>query len=251
MPTALLSALPEEQAGLRELLERPVRHRRAGRDVWSGRLHGAPVLLALSGIGKVAAAVTATTLAGLGARRIVFTGVAGGLGPGVKVGDLVVATGCVQHDMDASPLFPRHEVPGYGRSVFAADDGLSALLSRACEAVCARAATLFDAETIARFGLAGVRAHRGLLASGDRFVASAGEAAALRGALPGALAVDMESAAVAQACFDHGLPFAAVRTVSDRADDAAHVDFPAFAAAVAGRYAQAVVAELSGMLPKA
>jgi adenosylhomocysteine nucleosidase len=248
--TALLSALPEEQAGLRELLQAPVLHRRAGRDVWAGRLHGRPVLLALSGIGKVAAAITATALAGLGARRIVFTGVAGGLGPGVRVGDLVVGAGFVQHDMDASPLFPRHEVPGYRRSVFAADTDLSALLSRACGAVCMRAGELFDAETIARFGLAEVRAHRGLLASGDRFVASAGEAAALRAALPDALAVDMESAAVAQACADHGLPFAAVRTISDRADDTAHVDFPAFAAAVAGRYAQAVVRELFSLLSK-
>ncbi|MEH3085351.1 MAG: 5'-methylthioadenosine/adenosylhomocysteine nucleosidase [Xylophilus ampelinus] len=247
-PTALLSALPEEQAGLRERLERPVRHRHAGREVWSGRLHGLPVLLALSGIGKVAAAVTAATLAGMGARRIVFAGVAGGLAPGVRVGDLVVATGFVQHDMDASPLFPRHEVPGYGRSVFPADAELSATLSRACDAVCARAASLFDAQDMSRFGLAGARVHRGLLASGDRFVAAAGEAAALRAALPGALAVDMESAAVAQACADHGLPFAAVRTISDRADDTAHVDFPAFAAAVAGRYAQAVAADLCGLL---
>ncbi|MGH8832694.1 MAG: 5'-methylthioadenosine/adenosylhomocysteine nucleosidase, partial [Polaromonas sp.] len=98
--TAILSALPQEQHGLLELLRQPCRVTHAGRDFWQGDLHGQPVVLALSKIGKVAAATTATALIErFGVRRIVFTGVAGGLGEGVKVGDVVVATDFVQHDL--------------------------------------------------------------------------------------------------------------------------------------------------------
>lgn len=239
--TAILSALPEEQQGLIDLLAGASTVRHAGRDFHTGGIAGQPVVLGLSRIGKVAAATTATLLAErVGATRIVFTGVAGGLGAGVNVGDVVVAGDLLQHDMDASPLFPRFEVPLYGRAHFPADAGLAARLDGAARQALADPA-LVDGAARARHGLHAVRVHRGLLVSGDRFVAAAHEARALRAALPGALAVDMESAAVAQVCWDLGLPFAAVRTISDRADETAHVDFPAFAAEVAGRYACAIL----------
>ena len=83
------------------------------------------------------------------------------------------------------------------------------------------------------FGIARPRLHEGLVVSGDRFVATAAESAALRTALPDALAVEMEGAAVAQVCADFGLPFALLRVISDRADDSAHVDFLAFTREVA------------------
>ena len=77
------------------------------------------MVLALSKIGKVAAATTAAALMErFGAQRMVFVGVAGGLGAGVAVGDVVVGQFFLQHDMDASPLFPRYEVPLYGRTLF-------------------------------------------------------------------------------------------------------------------------------------
>ncbi len=70
----------------------------------------------LSRIGKVAAATTTTVLlTEMACQQIIFTGVAGGLGADVRVGDVVVADALVQHDMDASPLFPRYELPGPGR----------------------------------------------------------------------------------------------------------------------------------------
>ena len=106
--TAILSALAEEQQGLLAQLVQPEKLTRGGRDFWQGELHGRRVVLALSKIGKVAAATTATTLIeAFGVHRIVFTGVAGGVGPGVQVGDVVVASDFVQHDMNASPLFAR------------------------------------------------------------------------------------------------------------------------------------------------
>ncbi len=236
--TAILSAMPQEQQGLIELLHAPRKVIHAGRDVWLGELHGQPVALALSRIGKVAAATTATALIErFGAARIVFTGVAGGLGEGVNVGDVVVAFSFVQHDMDASPLFPRYEVPFYAHARFNADPDLSARLVRAADAALAQAAPAT--------AYAGAQVHEGLIASGDRFVSGAQESLGLRAALVSAghavLAVEMEGAAVAQVCFDYGVPFAAVRAVSDRADDLAHVDFAGFVDQVASVYARLIV----------
>jgi nucleoside phosphorylase len=100
---ALLAAMPDEAPQLR-----------AGRKFWIGHLDGHEVVAVLSGVGKVAAATTATLLAGeFGVERAIFTGTAGGLHPEARVGDVVVADALLQHDMDASPLFPRHEVPFY------------------------------------------------------------------------------------------------------------------------------------------
>ncbi|WP_370655013.1 5'-methylthioadenosine/adenosylhomocysteine nucleosidase [Hydrogenophaga sp.] len=216
-----------------------------GRAYWRGHLHGAEVIAVLSGIGKVAAATTATALIErFGVQRIVFTGVAGGLAPGVRVGDVVVAHRFLQHDMDASPLFPRHEVPGYARSRFDADVALTAALRQASERVLHALPAQLDEGVRAEFHLQTPRCHQGLLISGDRFVSTTAESDALRKILPDALAVEMEGAAFAQVCHDYGVPLAVVRTISDRADDAAHVDFPRFLREVASRYSAAIVEAL-------
>ena len=90
-PIAILSALAEEQHGLIALLQAPHCVQRAGREFWCGALSGKPVVLALSRIGKVAAATTtATLIEAFGVGRVVFTGVAGGVGEGIAVGDVVV-----------------------------------------------------------------------------------------------------------------------------------------------------------------
>ena len=249
--TAILSALAEEQQGLIERLSNPVRVSRAGRDFWRGDLQGCHVVLALSRIGKVAAATTATTLIeAFNVDRIVFTGVAGGVGVGVQVGDVVIATEFVQHDMDASPIFPRYEIPLYGRTRFPCDGNLVAMLLEAAHASLVRAEGLKSL----RNEMKTARVHRGLIASGDRFVSGASESKALQDALRAGglvpLAVEMEGAAVAQVCFDYGIPFAAVRTISDRADDQAHVDFPTFVREVASQYALEIIQELMPMLHK-
>jgi len=247
MSTAILSALTEEQSSLVEHLAHPQRVMHAGRAFWRGELHDRRVVLALSGIGKVAAATTATALIEhFGVARIVFTGVAGGVGDGVNVGDVVVAQDYVQHDMDASPLFPRWELPGYGRSRLACDPALSALLLEAASACVAGASGQWG--LVPSPGQPRHRVHHGLVASGDRFVSTAAESTQLRAALRSAghdvLAVEMEGAAVAQVCQDYGVPFAAVRTISDRADDTAHGDFALFVQTVASRYAEHMVQTL-------
>ncbi len=228
MTLAIVAAMREELAAVLALMPAETRSTVAGREFFRGRLHGQEVVLVLSRIGKVAAAATAVTLIErFDASAIVFTGVAGGLGPGVQVGDVVVADAFLQHDLDASPLFPRHEVPLYGKSRFATDAALTARLAVAAGAALPQA-----------------RLHRGLIVSGDRFVATTAEARALQAELPDALAVEMEGAAIAQVCHDYGLPYAAVRTISDRADDAAHGDFLRFVQEVASRHSAAIVAHL-------
>ena len=247
MTTAILSALPEEQAGLHALLQGALTVQHAGRSFWRGSLHGHAVVLALSGIGKVAAATTATALVEkFGAQRIVFTGVAGALADKVQVGDVVLGSAFLQHDMDATPLFPRYEVPMYARSCFDADSMLNASLLIAIYdyMTLTLGQNSINSRLVHAFGAArGVKTcvHTGLIASGDRFVSSAAEVQRLRSELPDALCVEMEGAAVAQVCHDYGLPFAAIRTISDRADDAAHVDFAAFTKAVAGPYAVGII----------
>ena len=251
-PTAILSALQEEQRGLIGLLQQPRQVAHAGRDFWLGSLHGRPVVLALSKIGKVAAATTATALIErFGVGRIVFTGVAGGLGAGVNVGDVVVATEFLQHDLDASPLFARYEVPLYGKTRFDGDLALTALLFQAASAALAHRHEAGQ-EACATHRFPEARVHQGLIASGDRFVCGAGESLLLKDALAGAghavLAVEMECAAVAQVCLDYGVPFAAVRTISVRADDSAPVDFPRFVDEVASRYAHLIVQQFLKLL---
>ncbi|MBS0317714.1 MAG: 5'-methylthioadenosine/adenosylhomocysteine nucleosidase [Proteobacteria bacterium] len=242
--TAILSALAQEQQGLLHDLRHARRVQHAGREFWLGELAGQPVVLALSRVGKVAAATTATALIErFAAQRLLFVGVAGALAPRLAVGDVVVADGFVQHDLDASPLFPRYELPLYGRSRIACDAPLSELLHRAAQAALAGLGSEGAAPAL----------HRGLVASGDRFVSGFAEAGALRHALldagHDALAVEMEGAAVAQVCLDYGRPFVAVRTISDRADDQAHVDFTEFIEQVARRHAHDIVRAWLSQLP--
>jgi adenosylhomocysteine nucleosidase len=227
---AIVSAMHEELAAVLALMPDETKQVVASRDFYVGHLHGQEVVAVLSRIGKVAAATTATVLIErFQVERVVFTGVAGGLAQNVKVGDVVVADSFMQHDLDASPIFPRYEVPLYGMSRFPTAKSLTDQLADA-----------------ARRALPGATLHRGLIASGDRFVSSAAESRTLQAALPEALAVEMEGAAFAQVCHDYGVPFAAVRTISDRADDAAHGDFLQFIQEVASRHSAAIVEAFLG-----
>lgn len=220
---AVVSAMHEELHALHDDIAGARIERVAGRDFHLGTLHGRPALLVLAGIGKVAAATTtALLLDRFEVEAVLFTGVAGGLGEGVAVGDVVIGDALLQHDMDASPIFPRWEVPLTGRARFAADPSWSERLAQGARD-------------------SGRAVHRGLIVSGDRFVCTSAESAALRALLPDALAVEMEGAAVAQVCHDFARPFAVMRTVSDRADDAAHVDFPRFVNEVASGLTRRIV----------
>ena len=241
---AIISAMHEELSAVLALMPDERKQVVAGREFWVGHLHGHEVVAVLSRIGKVAAAITATlAIERFGATRMVFTGVAGGLAPGVNVGDIVVADSFIQHDLDASPIFPKYELPLYGVSRLPTDTSLRSALHAAALKLLQEPSLLgVDAQKLA--GAAVPVVHEGLVVSGDRFVSSDAESRALRVALPGALAVEMEGAAIAQVCYDYEVPYGAVRTISDRADDLAHVDFAAFVRQIASRYSSALVSNL-------
>jgi len=243
MRLGIISALHEEQQGLVEAMQSPYKLVHGMREVWVGQLWEIDAVCVLSRIGKVAAAMTATLLVEkFGVTHILFTGVAGSGDPSVRVGDIVVAEALVQHDMDASPLFPRHEVPLTGISHFASERRMAQQLMHSADFFLEN--ELFDtidARERAAFALQGPRVHHGLVASGDQFVGSRGRIQALGEALPGLLAVEMEGAAVAQVCFELGIPFGVIRTISDNANENAATDFMRFVKSVAARYAFCIV----------
>lgn len=247
---ALVSAMHEELAAVLARMPDEQKTVVAGREFWVGHWQGHDVVAVLSRIGKVAAATTATVLIEhFGVSRMVFTGVAGGLSANVHVGDVVIATELLQHDMDASPLFPRHEVPLTGMTRYPTDPVLTAALRHAVPLALHDVVADLPRDDWLGLDLHAAQVHEGLVISGDRFVATTAESAALQRELPDALAVEMECAAMAQVCHDYGVPLAAVRTVSDRADDAAHVDFPKFIQTIASRYSVAVLDRLLSTLP--
>ncbi len=243
MRLGIISALEEEQQGLVEAMQGPARLIHGMRAYTAGKIAGIDAVCVLSRIGKVAAATTAATLIEkFGVTHILFTGVAGAGDIGVKVGDIVVAETLLQYDIDVSPLFPKYQVPLTGLSHFGTDSHLSNVLAGAANGFLGGEFETVIAEAERRdFRLHRPRVHRGLIASGDQFISCAKQVNALGAELPGLLAVEMEGAAVAQVCFELGVPFAVIRTISDNAnEDAAH-DFMRFVKAVASRYAFHIV----------
>lgn len=218
-----------------------------------GRIVGHPVVVVGSRVGKVAASATATELIlRFGVRSVVFTGVAGALDPSLRIGDVVVGDRLVQHDLDASPLFPRFEAPLLGVSVFLSDPWLTGALREAASRFVGedldRVLPGEDADRlhIPRDGGGRPSVRTGMIATGDRFVCSDADRALIRGMLPDAACVEMEGAAVAQVAYEHGVPFAVVRTISDAADDHAASHFPSSLDRIAGVYSAGVVRRFLG-----
>jgi adenosylhomocysteine nucleosidase len=244
----LISALHQEQAGLIEVMQGVQSFARGMRDYVSGNLWGIDCVCVLSRIGKVAAAATvATLIEHFGVTHIVFTGVAGAAETGVRVGDIIVADTLVQYDMDATPLFPRFEVPLLGQSLFASDIHLTdRLVAAAQDFVTHDLQNAIADQDRDTFGLAAPRILRGLIGSGDEFIDNAERRSELKTAFPELLAVEMEGAAIAQVCFEFGVPFAVIRTISDGANEDSPLDFMHFIDRVASRYAFGIVKRFCG-----
>lgn len=171
-----------------------------GSEQWLITIGDADVLLVRSGIGLVNAAVAAThaLLGSGGAALVISAGTAGGVGADVLVGDVVVAERTVNSGADAQAFgYAPGQVPGMPTGYDAWTGALTGLPASAALAN----GTAF-------------RIRRGLTVSSDAFVDDA-RLAAVRAAFPQALATDMESAAVAQVCHVHGIPFVSVRGISD------------------------------------
>lgn len=244
----LISALHQEQDGLIEKMQDPQTIRCGMRNYVKGKLWETDFICVLSRLGKVAAAATAATLIErFDVTHIVFTGVAGAIDPALRVGDMVVADSLIQHDMNATPLFPRFEVPLSGLSRYPTDKFLSdQLIKSAQDFITNDLQESITSEDRALFKLDAPRVHNGLIASGDEFIHSEVRRLQLKELLPDLLAAEMEGAAVAQVCFEFGVPFSVIRTISDSANESSPVDFMRFIERVAARYAYHTVRRLCG-----
>lgn len=221
--------MPEEVVAIKNLLTDVQTIELGSRQYFVGQIDNFEVVLTFSRWGKVAAAITATTLVTeFKVDALIFTGVAGSLVPDLGIGDVVVATKLYQHDVDASPLFPKHEIPLTNQIYYETNKKLSQQLFESSNRFI---------DNIIATPERPVKCVRGVIASGDQFISNMSQL----DAEPGTLAVEMEGAAVAQVCAEHTIPFAVVRVISDSADDNAEMDFMEFVAETASRYSYTIV----------
>ncbi len=231
----IIGAMSSEVDNLIARMTDTTREEYAGRQFVCGRLGGQDAVVVQSGIGKVAAAITAQMLIDrFGVTALLNTGMAGGLDRRLAVKDLVVATGALQHDFDLTAF---GHVRGYltgeddqKPTIFACDTALVEQAIKAAEAV------LPD----------GSKAITGTVASGDIFVDDSALKAILRDDF-GAAAAEMEGAAIAQTAVANGIPFVILRTISDLAEQEASVSFDEmerYAGQLAGDITTALLANL-------
>ncbi|HBJ19421.1 MAG TPA: 5'-methylthioadenosine/adenosylhomocysteine nucleosidase [Clostridiales bacterium] len=183
----------------------------------SGILEGKEVVIVRSGIGKVAAATAAEAMILRYAPTLLInTGVGGSLSEKLSVTDIAIADRAVEHDMDTTPLGdPPGLLSGIDIVYLPSDTDAVAGMSRAAETL-------------------GYHAEVGTIASGDRFVASAEEKGRIV-SLFGAIACDMEGAAISHVAYLNGTPAVILRAISDSADGSSHMDYPTFLAKAAER----------------
>ncbi len=186
----IVVAMDKEFALFRDLLEDSAESTPLGMRLCEGRVGGKQVFLMKSGIGKVAAATGVNLLcAEASPEAIVNSGVAGGIGEGLCVGDTVAGTECCYHDVDCGEGNETGQVQGFPAR-FAADAGLLEAAGR-------------------------LHVKKGLICTGDQFITDSERLQGILKNFPQALAVDMESAAMAQVCHMRKVPFLSLRIISD------------------------------------
>ena len=224
----IIGAMDEEIASLLRLMEDVRSHTHYQITYYEGRLEGTPVVLCKSGVGKVNAALcTQVLIDRFQVQAIVFTGVAGALDPKLEIGDIVVSTECQEHDVDVSALgFAKGIIPYQEVSVYPADSKWIGWAVKAGET------------------LEGVQVVQGKVLSGDQFISDLGKVKELRGQMEGAC-VEMEGAAVAHVSHLAGIPYVVIRSMSDRADHSANVNFTEFTQLAAKRSSEMVCRMLS------
>ena len=209
----IIGALRAETEGLCAALQNAAFETVSGMRVGQGTLEGKEVAVVTCGVGKVFAAMAAEALIlRYGVTALLNTGVAGGLAPGLSVGDAVVADAVVQHDMNTTALGdPQGLISGVGLVRIPTDKRLSDALFRAAEAE-------------------GIHTLTGVVASGDLFVAGEQAKEVIRRRFAAA-ACEMEGAAIGQVAHVNGVPFAVLRTISDGGDGMEFDRFVGLAAA--------------------
>lgn len=209
----IIGAMHGEVQGLKEQMQNITVTQKFGMEFYQGTLHGVAVTVVQSGVGKVNAGICATLLIdAFGADKVINTGIAGSLDNQIDIGDVVLSTDAVQHDVDATGFgtYAYGEIPGLGTVSFPADETL-----------------LLAAETACKTVNPDIKVFRGRIVSGDQFVADSQKKDWLRSQFQGSC-TEMEGAAIAQAAYRSGIPFLIIRVISDKADNSSVVDYPEF-----------------------
>jgi len=242
MSLGILSAMPQEIDKVLQAMTQVELATYGGRTFYKGNLFNKSVVLAFSNWGKVAAATTATQLiASFNVENIIFTGVAGALQKQLNIGDVVIGTHLYQHDMDARPLFKQFEIPIINKISFETDAFLTTNLFKAANRFLSEIKS--PTNKLKEFNIKNPKVYNGGIASGDQFISSQIKINELTINLPDVLCVEMEGAAVSQVCYDYKVPFAIMRTISDKAKGNADIDFKKFAENIASTYALGVLKE--------
>lgn len=206
----IICAMPEEIKELTAQLTNATTTTIGGKDYLSGQIFGQEVVLVESEIGKVEAAITAEHLiTDLKSDVVINSGSAGGIGEGLKVGDVVISTATAYHDVEVTAFgYKIGQLPGQPAR-FKADEKLVAALTKA------------GSQT-------GLNIRTGLIVSGDQFIASQAQIDVIKHNFPDVLSSEMEGAAVGQVANDHQVPYAVVRAMSDTGNEEAGVSFDEF-----------------------
>lgn len=228
----IIGAMEEEVIALRRKMQVENTHTIAGMEFYEGTIDTVKVLLVRCGIGKVNAAIcTQILIDRFNANYIINTGVAGGLHPDINIGDIVISSDTVEHDMDVTAFgHGKGEIPRMDRSFFEAD------------------ATLVEAAQEAAENLKGEhKIFIGRIASGDQFVSSIKVKEDIYSTFT-AYCAEMEGAAIAHTCYLNQVPFVVIRAISDKADHSAEVNFDEFvnlAARNASRMIEGIITSIA------
>lgn len=243
MKIGIMGAMHEEIASVKASMANLQEEQHGDRTYYTGTIHGHCVVLTFSRWGKVASAITATTLVTLfHIDQLIFTGVAGATSATLNIGDIVIADTLYQHDMDGRPIIAaRHEIPLTGITFFATDSTLKARARSAIEQLFVAFDQIIPLATRLPFVLTQPKCVEGMIATGDQFITTKAQTHAIISTQPATLAVEMEGAAVAQVCYDYQIPFVIIRTISDRADHDANIDFPTFITEIARYYSAHII----------
>ena len=208
----IIGAMEVEVAILKEKMEDVRIIKKASMDFYEGILAGRKTVVVRSGIGKVNAGICAQILADVfSVDAIINTGIAGSLNKNINIGDIVLSTDVVQHDMDATGFgYRKGQIPQMPVFFFNADDNLRRLAAEVCKEV-----------------NPDIQVFKGRIASGDQFVCDQDVKNRIVSEFS-AYATEMEGAAIGQAAYLNEIPFLVVRAISDKADGSAQMDYSEF-----------------------
>lgn len=208
----IIGAMEEEITGLKEKMTVEKTVQKASMEFLQGTLGGKPVVVVRCGIGKVNAAVCTQILVDeFRVDAIVNTGIAGSLKNEINIGDIVLSTDALQHDMDATGFgYEYGVIPRMETSVFKADGRLTELAKECCERV-----------------NPDISVFTGRVVSGDQFISDKEKKDWIAGQFHG-FCTEMEGAAIAQTAYLNHVPFLIVRAISDKADNSAEMDYAEF-----------------------